>query len=159
MRSEIGSIYDEPVEGAMFQSSFYKDALWNYSSPWVRPGWDQFQSSFYKDALWNYPERLEIYEFQVVPVSILILQGCALKSDWGLELDACLGDVSILILQGCALKLYDHIDPEEARQFQSSFYKDALWNNEHAARATHSAEVSILILQGCALKYTGDVSG
>ncbi len=85
-----------------FQSSFYKDTLWNPGRAWMRRDVpDHFQSSFYKDTLWNDNKTL-----------ILIASSCFQSSFYKDTLWNCLLSV----------------DPWREECFQSSFYKDTLWN-------------------------------
>ncbi len=110
-----------------FQSSFYKDALWNSYEFHVKAKTKPFQSSFYKDALWNdrgmiggrerharFNPHFTRMRSEIDNITIAVMIP---------------GIVSILILQGCALKSKNlkHIIPNKFL-FQSSFYKDALWN-------------------------------
>ncbi len=122
--TEPAPAYEEPA--AVFQSSFYKDTLWNraVSCSCIQPV--VFQSSFYKDTLWN-----KMYEAGMngwKDLSILILQGHSLKRS-GSNLERGFLRLSILILQGHSLKQNAHWKiPGGCIVFQSSFYKDTLWN-------------------------------
>ncbi len=135
----------------LFQSSFYKDTLWNPKQYKVCFVIDGFQSSFYKDTLWNY-YTISI-KVNVIWLSILILQGHSLKPQegtWRVQGDNTFNPhftrtlsetqnlitlirgcnyLSILILQGHSLKLNKIVQRIfDLSIFQSSFYKDTLWN-------------------------------
>ncbi len=162
--------------GFGFQSSFYKDTLWNRG----RGAWSHKESSLSILILqghslkpgaswWLWGLRSDL--------SILILQGHSLKQYICLSLEEILFHLSILILQGHSLKQSRELLSAQTLHFQSSFYKDTLWNrncrvpgialkrsfNPHFTRTLSetirrclacwtSAGLSILILQGHSLK-------
>ncbi len=111
-----------------------------------------FQSSFYKDTLWNaiWTESWG----QAEDLSILILQGHSLKPEVPGRICRKV-QLSILILQGHSLKrclLFFRLCT--CRFFQSSFYKDTLWNGVLLRGGGSRGDLSILILQGHSLKPT-----
>ncbi len=133
MRSEIEFKNRLSRQLVSFQSSFYKDALWNQhkqSETWSNK---EFQSSFYKDALWNAGRGDSPW------VSMESFQSSFYK-------DALWNEICWLVLGLCP------------GTFQSSFYKDALWNEPCGDCCYRVYLVSILILQGCALKYMAKAS-
>ncbi len=87
----------------------------------------KFQSSFYKDALWNTKRSGR----SMLKISGFNPHFTRMRSEITFQhsIEPLPKIVSILILQGCALKS-GHNNPNNFYQslFQSSFYKDALWN-------------------------------